>query len=90
MWLEHIQTLLRWIDSTDTIHQSYKIENGGFVHLHYGGKTQRVKRDWTEDELKGIFDITATIYANQMRVNPRLVKNAFPSFNRQDSDFLNR
>ncbi len=75
--LSDIKKLLPWIDKTDPIHKSYEVTASGFIHHHYGWKTQTVKTDWSEEELGEVFDIIALNYANQMRVPKRLVLQAF-------------
>lgn len=75
--LEKIELLLKYIDSDNPIHGSYKIIDGIFTHMHYGWKTTEIKQFPNDEDLKSIVDITIQHYANQMRVSKNLVASAF-------------
>ncbi len=74
--LDQIQRLLPHVND-EGVSRSYRIIDGQFVHMHYGWKTQCIKVMTTEEDLAGILDILALIYANEMRVSKKLVLAAF-------------
>lgn len=73
--LDKIQLLMRNVKD-EGVANSYRIVGGQFIHLHYGWKEQQVKTLTSEEDLIVILDILAQIYANEMRVKKKIVKDA--------------